>query len=204
MRWLGDDSTKWFDKPQHAAVLRRSIKRILKGLGTSDNGAKDSTGKSRLRIGFVNRDGTRQVLNMEEIRQTAIQAHPQALVSPITFMENLTTPLLQMAYWNSHDVIVTPHGAAVSNAIVMPYHAAVVELYPPHYYPLSFYPKLLASAGIRHYGYYNGVLDPIEDFRLHMQNDTRKMRYQSLYRNVQLEPPVSSIMKLIQQAVEDS
>lgn len=85
---------------------------------------------------------------MEEIRDSAIQAYPHALISPIYFMENFTTIAEQLHYFERHDVMIIPHGAAVMMTIVMPHNAAVVEIYPLHYFPLTFFPKLLRSAGI--------------------------------------------------------
>ena len=80
----------------------------------------------------------------------------------------------------------------------MPPHnsSAVIEIYPPHYYPPLF-ACLLNSSGIRHYGYFNGVSNWSADY---LEHSTKKAD-RILYRKSNLEPPLDDILDLVRKAM---
>jgi hypothetical protein len=103
----------------------------------------------------------------------------------------------QAEWWSRHDVVVAAHGASVTNLIFMRENASVIELYPDHYYPIDLYYSLSKAVGISHYGWYNGVIDPVADYEQHC----RTVEDRNLYRNVDLTPPVEQVVELVRRAV---
>jgi len=77
-------------------------------------------------------------------------------------------------------------------------NAAVIEIYPPHYYNLGFW-TLGRAMGVRNYGYFNGHEDPVSDYRQFGRGFQKRIEL----RKVDLEPPVDEIMKLVNKAVTE-
>ena len=117
--------------------------------------------------------------------------HPEA-ETEMANIEDLTG-LQQMKWWYRQDIVVIAHGAALTNAIFLRNNSAVVEIFPPHYYPIYYFGELCNQAGIRNYGYYNNCSDPAADFALH--NITYNER--SYNHGLSLEPPIDAIMDLV-------
>jgi hypothetical protein len=177
----------WFQNPSDARTLREKVVGPL-------------FPSSRLRIGLVQRKGSwiwgnRYIRNLAAIQGSIQMAYPNATVETV-YMEHMDFTQ-QTEWWSRQDVVVAAHGASVTNLIFMRENASVVELYPEHYYPIDFYSGLSQSVGISHHGWYNGVADPVADYRQHCHTlDDRKR-----YRNVDLTPPVEQILALVQRAV---
>ena len=184
-----------FERPEDAAALRT---KVFQSLNVTDADTPRTAG-TPARIAFVDRKLTRRILNLANITAAVRAAFPSASVES-AYMEDMQ-PSEQFVFWGQHDIIITGHGAAVTNAIFMPpgNTSAVIEIYPPHYYH-PFFMGLVKSAGIRgHYRYVNGVSNWLEDFQEHSL--TRKER--SFYRSVDLEPPVDDIVDLVRQAMSE-
>lgn len=180
-------SLKYFQRPDDAAALRA---RILRSLNFNEN---RTTSRTAARIAIVNRKHTRRILNLKSLRATIQATFPNAIVET-AYME-VMTPAEQLLYWSQHDIIITGHGAAITNALMLPpgNTSAVVEIFPPHYYPTSFFGRLLESAGIRRYCYLNGVSDYVADFQLH----SKTLADRTFYRGQTLEPPLDDILGLV-------
>jgi hypothetical protein len=153
------------------------------------------------RIGLVqrasrNQRGNRRILNLDTIQESIVEAFPHASVET-ALMDGMSFSE-QAAWWSSRDVVVAAHGASMSSVIFMRDNASVVELYPEHYYPITFFRSLSQSAGVSHYGYYNGVANPYEDYRQHGKTYADRI----LYRNVDWEPPPQDVLKLVQLALQ--
>ena len=88
-----------------------------------------------------------------------------------------------------------------ANAFLLPSgnSSAVVEIFPPHYYFIEFFGRLLTSAGLRGYGYFNGVSDYATDHAEH----SKTIKDRTLYRQQDLEPPVDAVLDLVRQAMVD-
>lgn len=57
-------------------------------------------------------------------------------------------PMVQQALWlHQQDIIVTPHGAAVTNGVFVRPCTVLVQVYPKFYYPFAFFEPLVASTG---------------------------------------------------------
>mmetsp|Transcript_3225 Transcript_3225/g.6688 ORF Transcript_3225/g.6688 Transcript_3225/m.6688 type:complete len:424 (-) Transcript_3225:60-1331(-) len=177
------DHPRWFWRKKDATIFRERF---------IDSGLVNENHQShRIRIGFVNRRNNRVILNMNNIINMVHSKHPEA-ETEMANMEDLTG-LQQMKWWYRQDIVVIAHGAALTNAIFLRNNSAVVEIFPPHYYPIYYFGELCNQAGIRNYGYYNNCSDPVADFILH--NSTVKERVHN--RKLNLEPPIDAIMDLV-------
>jgi hypothetical protein len=178
---------QWFERPEDVISLRHQV------LGP-DSGNSDQKG---LRVGFVNRNNTayRWIRNLDQIQKGFEAVLPPETTYYETGMMDNMLPMEQWRFWNDKDIIVAAHGAAVTNGMFLHPHASIIEIYPPHYYPRLF-PNLFESMGsmVLHYGYYNGVSDPVSDF-----NETYGMR--THWRRAILAPPVGEIVNLLKLAL---
>ena len=182
-------SLQFFKRPQDAAALRTTILRSLK--------VKEKQRTSATRIAIVNRKSTRRIMN-RKIMVAALRAtFPNTTVKTV-YMEDMT-PEQQFRFWSQQDIVITGHGAAITNAFFLPPRntSAVIEIFPPHYYPAHYFSSLLESAGIRGYGHFNGVSDYIADNAEHSKTKAER----SLYRQQNLKPSVDAVVDLVRQAM---
>jgi hypothetical protein len=182
------EQKQWFQHKEDAAALCS----LTVGSLTLD---------ARPRIGLVQRAsrkqrGNRRILNLDTIQESIKEAFPHASVET-ALMDGMSFSE-QAAWWSSRDVVVAAHGASMSNVIFMRDNASVVEIYPEHYYPITFFRSLSRSAGVSHYGYYNGVANPYADYRQHRKTVADRKRY----RNVDWEPPPQDVLRLVQLALQ--
>ena len=105
-----------------------------------------------LSIGLVNRRKSRRIGNMDQIAEALGQLYPHAQIQQ-TDMDDMATPLDQFAWWSQHSLVILPHGASSTNLVFLPAGAAVIEVFPPHYYWWGFL-KLAHSMQVRYYGYF--------------------------------------------------
>jgi hypothetical protein len=188
-------SFRWYQSPSDAKTLRTLTVGPLTPNSHPQIGLVQRAKTKRDGRRRVKRKGNRHISNLPDIQVSIEQAFPNATVD-IASMEGMTFAQ-QAEWWSRHDVVVTAHGAGVTNLIFMRDNASVVELYPDHYYPIDFYQSLCESVGVKHYGWYNGVADPEADFREHDQN----VKDRDLYRNVDLTPPVEQVVELVRRAI---
>jgi Glycosyltransferase 61 len=184
----------WFETPDDAAVLRSLL---------LERQAKNPVSK-RLRsnaqhqtITIVNRKDTRRLVNSANITIALQEAYPLALIQTV-YLEEMQ-PMEQFVLWSQQSIVIAPHGAALTNGIFLPpgNASAVIEIFPPHYYPTFFFGNLLRSCGIRRYGYYNNEKDPVADWEVY--GSTKDQR--SYYRSVDVEPPIDDILGLVRKAL---
>lgn len=206
---IAENPYQWFEKPQDATVLQRR----LQTLSDVEHGTKFTDDKSNLSsstvVGFINRRNSRNVVNLGTIRDTLLRYYNKnsdskrnksTVFSDIVFMEDMS-PIQQFMYWHSLDVVITPHGAGVANGLFLKPNTAVVEMYPQYYYPLELFPNLLASAGIRHYGYYND-LSRDEALAIGANQSLRRLGIRSRNQK-EMEPPMDDILALVKQALNE-
>ena len=89
---------------------------------------------------------------MDQIAEALGQLYPHAQIQQ-TDMDDMATPLDQFAWWSQHSLVILPHGASSTNLVFLPEGAAVIEVFPPHYYWWGFL-KLAHSMQVRYYGYF--------------------------------------------------
>ena len=199
-------SLQYFQRPIHAAALR---KKILRSLNFKDK-HRSSTAHIAIvdgkhirhrrftaRIAIVDRKHSRRIMNLKNMVAAVREAFPNAIVET-AYMEDMK-PTEQFLFWSQHDIIITGHGAAITNAFFLPpgNASAVVEIFPPHYYYVNFFSSLLKSAGLHGYGYFNGVSDYITDHKEH----SKTLKERSFWRGQNLTPPVDAIVDLVRQAM---
>ena len=73
-------------------------------------------------------------------------AFPDATVADEAYFEALA-PAAQAAWVHAADVVVSPHGAQLSNLVFARRCTAVLELFPRHFYMPGFYLALALQAG---------------------------------------------------------
>jgi hypothetical protein len=178
------EQKQWFQHQDDAVALRTLTVGPL-------------TPNAHPQIGLVQRAsrkqrGNRRIANLYAIQASIQETFPNACVETM-FMDGMSFSE-QAGWWSSKDVIVAAHGASMNNVIFMRENASVVELYPEHYYPIGMYRSLSKSTGISHYGYYNGVANPHQDYKQHRKTLADRDRY----RNVDLEPPPQDVLELVQ------
>jgi hypothetical protein len=155
------------------------------------------------RIGFVNRRETRHVVNFPELAEmlsskvgsTTIDGRNVSITK--VFMEDMS-PMEQFEYWAVQDVVISPHGAALTNAVFMKPRSAIVEIYPEHYYP-QFFDPLFKQVGLHHYPYYNGVADPEADFGNHNQTRRKREKWRGME---EMHPPLEILLDLTMKAID--
>ena len=185
---LPKNRRQFFKRPIHAAALRTKILQSLK--------FEDKRRTSTARIAIVDRKHTRRIINLKRMVAAVQEAFPNAIVET-AYMEDMK-PTEQFLFWSQHDIIVTGHGAAITNAFFLPpgNASAVIEIFPPHYYP-DIFSLLLKSAGLHGYGYFNGVSDYITDH----EEYSKTFKERSFWREQNLIPPVDAIVDLVRQAM---
>jgi capsular polysaccharide biosynthesis protein len=136
-------------------------------------------------------------MNVENITAALREANPSALIQTL-YMEDME-PMEQFSIWSQQNIVIAAHGAGLMNAIFLPpgNASAVIEIFPPHYYPQFYFGSLLRECGIRRYGYYYNESDPDVDWAVHGST----IRQRRFYRNVDLEPPVNDIVALVRKAL---
>ena len=72
-------------------------------------------------------------------------------------------------------ILVAAHGAAVTNAMFLPQHAALVEIFPPLLKKLT-YAALAHAAGVHHMPLYSTRLVPPEDADADALDGPKRMR----------------------------
>lgn len=109
---------------------------------------------ANINISIINRYDTRSVLNEDEMIHSLLENHQLRVMKPLpNGFETSQTLLQQAQIIHEIDILITPHGAGMTNVFFMRPCAAVIEIYPFHYFQLVkiFFGGLLSSAGILHY-----------------------------------------------------
>jgi Glycosyltransferase 61 len=191
---IGGGGRYWFEKPEDAAALRS---RLLDRQANSTWNRPLSREQHHQKIMIVNRKGNRRLVNVENITTALQEEYPSALIQTV-YLEDME-PMQQFVLWSQQSIVIAPHGAGLTNGMFLPpgNASAVIEIFPPHYYPHFYFGSLLRSCGIRRYGYYYNESDPASDWEVYGST----MRQRSFYRSADLEPPVGDILGLVRKAM---
>lgn len=114
----------------------------------------------KVRVGILDRQGTRGLLNVDEVR-AAIAETLGDNVDTIThhFFENATF-LAQVDYMADVDLLVTPHGAQQSSIPFLSPCATIIEIFVPNYYVANFFGSLAKASGHDLYSIFVGDGQP--------------------------------------------
>lgn len=100
----------------------------------------------RLRI--LNRRNSRSIMNVDDVANVLSSALNTTI--SIHYFEQ-ASPMEQLEFMSSTDILISPHGAQLTSLIVMPECASVFEVFPHGYYLVDFFGSLADSAAVRHY-----------------------------------------------------
>ena len=144
------------------------------------------------RICILDRERTRRILNVKQLKHGLQTAFPDSPVS-IRYFERATF-LEQVQVFSSADILISPHGAQLSSIPFLPKCAKPLELFTAGYYVPDFYGSLSTHAGLSHSSAYVGDEAAQGDLRYRMESvETRtRARAQSMC------PNVSDLVQLVQ------
>jgi hypothetical protein len=62
-----------------------------------------------------------------------------------------TTVFEQIERMHNIDIVIAPHGAAITNVIFLKPCSVLIEIYPWNYLPISFFHRFTTASGVLHY-----------------------------------------------------
>lgn len=155
------------------------------------------------RVAILNRkpSSKRSILNAELIVSKLQQSlagliHPD---TPVVYFENASFSD-QVAFFSSVDLVISPHGAQLTGLPFLPDAcAAVLEIFPKHYYYQQFFGSLAEAAGIKQYAFYLSDTDAVADFNTTVHDPRRRVR--RVRRTVNLCPEQRNIVEAVKEMV---
>jgi hypothetical protein len=169
------------ESPKHMNTLRDRVLAALSINGTGDIPGGCVSQNSMPRIAVLNRKGSRQLANPQEVASAIEKALKLPYSVPEIFFEGLSFEE-QTVILSAVDIIVTPHGAQETGMIMMPDCGGVFEIIPGDYYYPNFFGTLAATSGLEHGFVYLG-----KDVAYHFYNVS--------VRNPELCPRVDDVVK---------
>ena len=119
------DYIRYLNHPEHAHMLRR--------LYVDDEYIAQVKGDGKpIQIGIIQRQGARQINNLDEIHMTLKQDIPHGNITVTDF--SFKTVKEQAIWFATKDVIIASHGAALTNSIFITPGTIVMQLYKPGYF----------------------------------------------------------------------
>jgi len=178
-------SPEWFSRPEDARSLQTAV------LGRPTSWVLDKEDPFKLQIGLIQRKKSRRVTNMDAIQSAIHERYPTATIAQVT-MEDMNF-YQQAKWWSQQHIVVSAHGAAMTNTIHLSSQAGIVEIFPNYFYELQYFKRLSESVGISHHRQWinASVADPEADYQLQVRD--RKVR--------NVTPPVSEILQHVQDIV---
>lgn len=183
-------------KPYH--ILRDDAWKWTNGILKHQKIARDYCTRS-LRIGILNRNGTRAILNANHILSQALLLFGE--VAQIDHMTFENKPFReQLAWFASHDIVLTGHGAQEVSIPFMPKCGVLLELFPVGYYVPRFFGSLSDSNHLRHYTIYEKYSsDPIGETK----NMSKSLRQRNEARQQKFCPSTRTILSFLLTAARD-
>ena len=140
-------------------------------------------------VGFLNRgpQSGRHVVNHKEILESVSKELPNL---EIVYMESFDGASFQdqISFMANIDILISPHGAQVTNAAFLPQCGSVFELFPTGYFVPHFYGSLSRSTGHYHFYMYTGNRTTMQnDLKYYMASLTRRKRAWAF--NITVEDP---------------
>lgn len=182
--------------PKDARLLTQMISSHY-GISTQA-GCRNSTALPR--IGILNRSkrSSRSLLNVN-VLQWGIQYELGLDQVEVVYFEKASF-LQQVEFMANVDILISPHGAQLTGIPFMPECSRILELFPAFYYYDDFFGSLAEVAGVQQYLLYLSDRDPATDWDYASTLSSQQRRK---YRNVNLCPPVATILDAIREMVGD-
>eukprot|EP00667_Euglena_gracilis_P014001 EG_transcript_14496 len=111
----------------------------------------------RLRIGLLNRHGGRRLVNPQLVYEAFANHSARLELHTLDDMSHLKTFEEQCLWANRMDIIVSSHGAQLSNLVCALPCTVVVEIFPKNYFIPGFFNPFFAALGLETFGIYLGA-----------------------------------------------
>eukprot|EP00797_Seminavis_robusta_P024480 Sro410_g137490.2 (239) ;mRNA; r:59590-60306 len=171
---------------QDAEVLRSGI---IKQYKLESSGCRNNKYPT---IGFLNRVGHRHVSNSHDIIQEI--AASKINHTEIQYLDSFDGKsfLEQAAFMANVDILISPHGAQLTNSIFMPQCGGFLELFPRGYHWPELFGTLAASNGHLPVGLYTGPPENrTQDIKYFWS--TYELRIQAKHKSVEAHPGMSAL-----------
>jgi Glycosyltransferase 61 len=115
-------------------------------------------GSSVPRIGILNRQKKykRTILNVHEVAGALQSAFNRSALIPIKTLEDASFAE-QLEFFASHDIVIAPHGAALTAVPFMPRCGAFLEIFPKHFFMPHYFGSLAESSDLKQYYMYESL-----------------------------------------------
>eukprot|EP00121_Abeoforma_whisleri_P016047 Awhi_evm1s14744 len=173
----------WFRSKNDAIELTKLI------LGPEDY--QKSLRSNKLRIGFVQRERFRVILNLTSLVEHVEEQYPDAIVD-IKRFANMDLKD-QVQWYANQDLIIAAHGAGLTNLAFAHECVVVFQLYVEGYYAPFYYNPLLKDVGGIMFEYYDG-----DDNNRHFLQ-THRERYLARQQNIAISQDI--LMENIKQMI---
>ncbi len=142
----------------------------------------------KINVLILNRKGTRHLSNGEAIA-SGIKNASLGNIIEVNYVENMEGSLHHQALtMHSADIIISPHGAKLTNLAFIRPCTVVIEIFPRGYYYQFFQSYVVAAGGLHFEGYEDGR-SPYFDLLGVFETETRVAR-----RNVEFPVTEASIV----------
>jgi len=150
------------------------------------------------RVVILNRKGSRKLLNADIIAHKIQALLPnQTTTIPVVYMETKTF-LEQVQVFRDTDILIAPHGAALTGTIFLPPCSHVMEIFPVGYDIPGYFGTLAVYSGHPH-GYL--ILTKTGNIRQEHADAKKSVAAHTKAREVQLCPPSETIVDAVQKMI---
>eukprot|EP00668_Euglena_longa_P005155 GGOE01006057.1.p1 GENE.GGOE01006057.1~~GGOE01006057.1.p1 ORF type:complete len:381 (+),score=103.49 GGOE01006057.1:44-1186(+) len=162
--WHNDEPGSNFISVESASTLRRHLLRHLRSRGLRPrfsravhNGAPHHAPQEQIKIGILNRRGSRRLLNPELVFEAFANHTRRIEIHTLDDMMDLPTFESQCLWMNEMDIIISPHGAQLTNLVCALPCTVVVEAFSPQYFIPGFFNPFSAALRLETFGVYMGA-----------------------------------------------
>lgn len=152
-----------------------------------------------VRIGILNRNGSRAILNAQYIQSQMVRIFGDKVEMDTVTFDGLSLRE-QIAWYSTHSIILTGHGAQETGLPFMPKCGVLLELFPVGYYVPSFFGALSDSCHVRHYTMYaTQSPDPVGETK----NMSQTFKERVMMRSQNFCPDTGKILVYLLRAIRD-
>jgi len=117
-------------------------------------GWQEESADPRLVVGILGRRRHRRLTNIRTVSTHLRRAHPTARIEELEDMDALPSMQQQCQWVNAQHVIISVHGAQLTNLVCAAPCAVLLELYPDRYFIPGYYQPLARAMGMEPFGMY--------------------------------------------------
>lgn len=135
-----------------AAAALRGVYVTAAADNITDDGGEEGGHRAPLRIALLGRSHSRRLRNLRAAHHALAAAFPMARVV-VRYLDNATFPE-QVDFFRGQDLVVSPHGAQLTNLLFLPPCAAILEVFPCGYWVPDYFASLARTMGVLHAAWY--------------------------------------------------